>query len=271
VIITTALLVVKLWQSPYWEPIQANEKCFFEAFGDAPPVVSKEQSVIADFALIEAVEDGRTKEETIDERTVGDRIERYWKSKRLTHIEQNTRGFCIGVVSKPLADSSADVLIYKIKVLEGQFKGQTVWSSDAEPFHSAASEPDYGGTPAPPTHWWPVTDFIGEGAKRTEPFKVSAPWRIIWVINPKDDESGADLLQVYIERPGEDTPVDLAANVSNVGLDMDEHYIYKGGIFDLNINSIGRYAVHVQEWRQALMQNGRPYRRPRRKQGRRKK
>jgi len=93
--------------------------------------------------------------------------------------------------------------------------------------------------------WGEIKSWEGTGAKKTETFDITSDqWRITWGNN--GGQFGGGILQVYVYRPGDDLPVALAANTTEIG--KDTSYVYEKGTFYLDINAANtNWTVKVEE------------------------
>lgn len=107
------------------------------------------------------------------------------------------------------------------------------------------------GTPTPPpaapATWQVVKSWSGTSAKKTEPFTIiGKQWRINWS-NKDTTGIGSTLLQVMVYRPGGSLPLEIPVNTTQEG--SDTSYVYQGGEFYLQINSLGNWKITVEELR----------------------
>lgn len=95
--------------------------------------------------------------------------------------------------------------------------------------------------------WRQVKSWSGSGIKKTEPFTITGDkWRVEWSFNATGDFCG--ICQIMVERPVEDLPEELVANVANEKSGGDVSYVYKSGEFVLNMNCANvRWKVTVEE------------------------
>lgn len=110
--------------------------------------------------------------------------------------------------------------------------------------------------------WKTIKSWEGTGMKKTEEFTiVSKKWRINWksrvteVLKKMAEETGmgggpGHIFQLAVYTPGSDFPEEMLANVANMVEAGDVSYMYKSGIFYLEIDGAnGYWKVTVEEER----------------------
>lgn len=84
--------------------------------------------------------------------------------------------------------------------------------------------------------WDTVTAFEGEGIRSTHPITMNySEWRVKWETEPTSRYG--NVFQIYLQKPRQNYPVEVLANVSNQGNASDVTYVYEAGEFYFKVNS----------------------------------
>jgi hypothetical protein len=110
------------------------------------------------------------------------------------------------------------------------------------------------GTPLQNTLWRQVKSWDGSGAKKTEPFKITAKqWRLRYSYNDTTGNSyfkiSTGIFQVLVYRAGKETPEQIY--ISFLGTKTNTTYVYEAGEYYLDINPIlatkGDWEISIEE------------------------
>ena len=143
-----------------------------------------------------------------------------------------------------------------VMLLAAVIAGVLVWGLSRDP--NAISEQKLPSLQVPTVapsssvhsgEWHKVASWSGSGIKSTEAFSVSGrQWRVKWSFRSSSD-IGA-IMQIFVEKPGEDLPIGLAANTTNERGGADVSYFDGPGEFRLNMNCANAdWKVEVEEER----------------------